>query len=129
MYKKILGLILAGLVLFNVCGCVALLAGAAGGAGTAVWLSGKLTQEVNASLERTTDAAKTAIKSLRLAITKETTKEEVVQLVGEYNDGRTFWVDIHRITENSSNLEVRVGAVSSDKAAADRILKRILHYL
>ena len=129
MLRKILGLILASLVLFNAYGCIAILAGAAGGAGAAAWLSGKLTQEVNASLEKTTDAAKTALKSLRLKTTKETVKEDVVQIIGDYTDGSTFWVDIRRITENSSKLEVRVGAVSSDKAAADKILKRIIRYL
>lgn len=129
MAKKILVLIFSGLVLFNASGCIFVLAGAAGGAGTAVWLSGKLTHDVNASLEKTTQAVKDALKSLRLKITKETFKEDVVQIIGDYTDGRTFWVDIHRVTDTSSKLEVRVGAVTSDKAAADKILKRILRYL
>lgn len=129
MHRKILGFILAGLVLFSASGCIAILAGAAGGAGTAAWLSGKLTQEANASLKKTTAAAKTALKSLRLNITKETAKEEVVQIIGDYTDGRTFWVDIRRINDNSSKLEVRVGAITSDRAAADKILKRIMRYL
>ncbi|TAN63289.1 DUF3568 family protein [bacterium] len=129
MPKKILGLILSGFVLFNTSGCIFLLAGAAGGAGTAVWLSGKLTHEVNASLDRTTRAAKDALKSLRLNITKETVKEDLAQIIGDYTDGRTFWVDIRQVAEKSSKLEVRVGAITSDRAAADKILKRILRYL
>ncbi len=129
MQKKILSYVLAVSVLFNLCGCVVLLAGAAGGAGTAVWLSGKLSQEVNASLDKAAHAAKTAIKSLRLTITKETVKEDVVQIIGDYTDGRTFWVDIHRISENSSRLDVRVGAISGDRAAAAKILERIKRYL
>lgn len=129
MAKKILVLIFSGLVLFNASGCIFVLAGAAGGAGTAVWLSGKLTHDVSASLEKTTQAVKDALKSLRLKVTKETFKEDVAQIIGDYTDGRTFWVDIHRVTDTSSKLEVRVGAVTSDKAAADKILKRILRYL
>lgn len=129
MLKKILGLILSGLVLLSTSGCIFLLAGAAGGAGTAVWLSGKLAHEANASLDKTTRAVKDALKSLRLNITKETVKDDVVQIVGDYTDGRTFWVDIRRVTEKSSKLEVRVGAITSDRAAADKILKKILRYL
>lgn len=129
MAKKILVLILSGLVLLNTSGCVAVLAGAAGGAGAVAWLSGKLTREVNASLKKTAQAARDALKSLRLKAAKETLREDVVQIIGDYTDGRTFWVDIHRITDTSSKLEVRVGAVTSDKAAADKILKRILRYL
>lgn len=51
MFKKVVTLIFSVLLLLNICGCVALLAGAAAGAGTAAWLSGKLSQEVNASSE------------------------------------------------------------------------------
>lgn len=129
MSKKILMLILSGLVLLGASGCIFILAGAAGGVGTAVWLSGKLTHEVNASLDKTTRAVKGALKSLRLNITKETVKEDVVQFIGDYTEGRTFWVDIRQVTEKSSKLEVRVGAITSDRAAADKILKRILRYL
>ncbi|MCX5703525.1 MAG: DUF3568 family protein [Candidatus Omnitrophica bacterium] len=46
MAKKILVFIFTSLLLINIYGCLALLAGAAGGAGTAVWLSEKLSQEV-----------------------------------------------------------------------------------
>ncbi len=129
MFKKILVVISSGLLLMNIYGCVALLAGAAGGAGTAVWLSGKLTQEVNAPFERTVKAAKSALKSLKLEATKETAGQNVAQIMGKYSDGKTIWIDIHRVTEASSKIEVRVGAVSSDKEAADKILKRIIRYL
>lgn len=130
MFKKTIVYIFLCLLFVSVYGCVALIAGAAGGtAGTAVWLSGKLTQEVNAPFERTTEAAKSALRSLRLDVTKETREQNVAQIMSKYVDGKTIWIDIHRITDASSKIEVRVGAVSPDKAAADRILKRIMRYL
>lgn len=129
MFKKIIVYIFSCLLLVNLCGCVALLAGAAGGAGTAVWLSGKLTQEVNSPFERTVEAAKSALSSLKLEVTKETKEQNVAQIMSKYVDGKTVWIDIHRITDSSSRIEVRVGAVGSDKAAADRILRRITRYL
>lgn len=129
MAKRISILIFAGLLLMNMYGCVALMAGAAGGAGTAVWLSGKLTQEVNAPFEQTINATKSALQSLKLEVTKETKEQKVAQIMSKYSDGKIIWVDIHKVTDSSSRIEVRVGAVGSDKAAARKILKRIVSYL
>lgn len=129
MAKKVLVLIFASLLLINIYGCVAILAGAASGAGTAVWLSEKLSQEVNASFEQTIKATKSALKSLRLAVTKETIEQNVAQIMSKYTNGKTIWIDVRRVTESSSKVEVRVGAVKGDKAAADKILKRIMQYL
>jgi len=129
MFKQIAVFIVLGLLLANICGCVALLAGAAGGVGTAAWLSEKMSQEVNAPFERTIKATESALKSLRLKVSKETVEQDVAQIMSKYTDGKTIWIDIRRITEASSKIEVRVGGVKSDKEAADKILKKILRYL
>lgn len=129
MLKRIGGYLFLGLLLLNTSGCFLLLAGAAGGAGTAVWLSGKLSQEFHASYERTVDATEKALKSLDLKIAKVSREDTVTQFRSEYNDGKEIWVDVRRITDTSSKVEIRVGAVSPDKAAADKILKRIQKYL
>ena len=129
MFKRITLFVFSGLLLLNIYGCVALLAGAVAGTGTAVWLSGKLTREFNASYERTINAAEKALRSLKLKVTKEAKEANVTQLKSKYSDGREVWIDIRKVTENSTKVEVRVGAVSPDKAAADKILKRIQRYL
>ncbi|MCG2713601.1 MAG: DUF3568 domain-containing protein [Candidatus Omnitrophica bacterium] len=129
MFKNIAVFVFSGLLLLNMYGCFALLAGATGGVGTAAWLSGKSSQEFYASYERTTDAAKAALHSLRLEVTKETKEENVTQLKSEYTDGKDIWIDIRKVTDNSTKVEVRVGGVKPDKVAADRILKTIQRYL
>jgi len=129
MGKRIAGFIVSGFLLLNMCGCFALFAGAAGGAGTAVWLSGKLSQEFPAPYDKTINAAKAALQSLALDITKETRGENVAQLRSKYTDGKEVWVDIRKVTKNSTKVEVRVGAVGSDKEAASEILKAIEKYL
>lgn len=129
---KILVFIFAGILMLNISGCAAVLigaAGTAGGAGTALWLSEKLTQEVDAPFERAVKAAKSALKSLRLAVAKETIEQNSAQIISRYADGKTIWIDVHRLTDSSSKIEVRVGAVSSNKEAAAKILKRINRYL
>ena len=128
MFKKAIVLISSFLLLVNMYGCIALLAGAAGGAGTAAWLSGKLSQEVNVPLEEALKATKSGLKSLKLKLTKETITGEFVQLMSNYNDGRTIWIDIHRISDGASRIDVRVGA-TGDKEAARKILDRIIRYL
>ena len=128
MIKKMGFLVLLVMMAVNVSGCVALLAGAAGGAGTGYWLSGKLTQEVDATIEEGFAAAKSALKSFGFAVTKEVKKDTVAQVVSEYTDGKTIWIDVHRISDDRSRLAVRVGAVS-DEEAARKILDKILRYL
>ena len=129
MVKRIIVSIFAGFLLFNLCGCLAILAGGAGGAGTAAWLSGKLTQEVNASYDNTIRAAKSALKSLGLDMTKETREETVDQIKSKYTDGREIWIDIHKINETSCKVEVRVGVVGNGKEAAGKIMNKIKRYL
>lgn len=129
MVKKIIGLVFSILLLLNISGCVALLAGAAvGGAGTAVWLSGKLSQDVNGSFDKSLNAAKSALRALKLNVSKETIKEDVSQIISNYTDGRTIWIDIHRVSLSISRVEIRVGA-AGDKTAARKIMNKILSYL
>jgi hypothetical protein len=49
--------------------------------------------------------------------------------MSKYTDGKTIWIDVRRISDRSSKVEVRVGAVEGDKEAADKIIKRIQRYL
>lgn len=125
MFKKITIFIFSGFLLLNMYGCFALLVGAAGGAGTAVWLSGKLTQELHAPYERTVTATKAVLESFKLTVVKEAHTESVTQFKGSYTDGREFWIDVRKVAVDSTKVEIRVGGVSSDKAAASKILKSI----
>ena len=127
MTKKIISYIFGVLLLLNSYGCVLLLAGAAGGAGTAMWLSDKLSQDVSASFEKSIRATKTAFKKLDMSVTKETTTGDVAQLLSEYA-GKKVSVDVHRVTEDASRIEVRVG-LTGDEQAARKILDKILKYL
>lgn len=129
MLKRTLAIGLTGFLLMNICGCVALLAGGAAGGGTAIWLSEKLTQQVDAPFERSLAAVKSALAALKLDITKETLTASNAQIMSKYTDGKTIWIDIHRVTASSSKIEVRVGAVSPDKQAAEKILKQITRRL
>ena len=126
--KKIIRFMVGGFMLLNFYGCVALLAGTAGGAGTAAWLSGKLVQEVPSPYERCIEAAKEALKSMHSEVFREIKGKEVNQIRSHYSDGRKIWIDIRPITDHSSRIEVRVG-MKGDKAASDDVLKQIIRRL
>jgi len=127
--KKISQLFLMFFLLLNLSGCIALLAGGAAGAGTAVWLSGKLSQQFDASYEQSVKASERALNSLGYRPEKITREAEVTQIKSEYSDGREIWIDVRKITPNSSKVEVRVGGLNSDKQAAGEILERIEQYI
>ncbi|MBM3248062.1 MAG: DUF3568 family protein [Candidatus Omnitrophica bacterium] len=128
MFKKLVIFVILLALVPCLCGCFVLLAGAAGGAGTAAWLSNKLTQEVNAPFEKSIEATKSALKSLKLYVEKEIRKDNVAQIMSNYSDGKTIWIDIHRLTTKTSRIEVRVG-VAGDEEAARKIMDKILRYL
>lgn len=128
MARKMLIYVLLLLAVVHLGGCAAVLAGAAGSAGTAVWLSGKLSREVDASFAKAVRAVHSGLEALDLKITKETKKDDVVQVIAKYFDGRTVWIDIRPLSNTASRLEIRVG-ITSDKEAAGKILEKIEKYL
>ena len=128
MLRRIAGLSLLVVLPVFTCGCLALLAGAAGGAGTSVWLSGKLVQEVDSSFEETVGAVESGLESLSLDVAKMTKKDDVAQIKSNYTDGKTIWVDVRPVTSSSSKIEVRVGAIGDEEAARE-VLDSILKYL
>ena len=129
MFKKIIIFVFSGVLLFNICGCFLLIAGGVGGAGTAAWLSGKLTQQFNAPYDRSVKATESALKSFNFEIAKEAKETDVTTFRSHYSDGKEIWIDVRRITDISTKVEVRVGAVSADKEACTKILNRIKSYL
>jgi adenylyl- and sulfurtransferase ThiI len=110
-------------------GCFALFAGAVGGVGTGVWLSGKLTEQFDATYDHTIQATESALRSFKFEIAKEAKEANVATFRSHYTDGKEIWIDVRRITDTSTKVEVRVGAVSADKAASTKILNRIKEYL
>lgn len=126
--KGVFSFLLTLVLLSNLTGCVAVVAGAAGGAGTAFWLEGKVKDEVKAPISKAVKATTSALKSMRLEITKTTVKDEVAQIKAEYTDKRVVWIDVKKLTDNTSQIEIRVG-MKGDKEASTKILERIKRYL
>ncbi len=127
--RKIITFLTAGVFLLNIYGCIPLLVGGAVGAGTAVWLAQKLTQEFHTSYEHAVSATENALKSLSFEIIELNKTESVTKFRSQDAGGKAIWIDVIKIAPDSTKIEVRVGAVSSDKVLASKILKRIQSYL
>lgn len=128
MKKQYILILVLALFVLSASGCGLLVAGAAGGAGTAYWLANKLSDEVSAPYERTISAAKSALNSMDMALVQETKSDTVAQLISKYKDGSQVWIDIRPVTSAATKIEIRVG-IRGDKAASNEILERIKAYL
>lgn len=121
----------AGLGLALVCcamnfsGCMFLLipaaigiAGGVGiGIGTAKWLSDKLVEQVPYPFDKTLKAVQDGLKQLQIGIIKETDTDKLSQISGKYTDGRTVWVNVEKVSDKVSKIEVRVGVWGGQKEA------------
>lgn len=128
MRKNILMYLWIGLSALNLCGCAAVVVGAAAGLGTAAWFSGKLSEEVDMPRERSIPVTKSALQSMGMKIEKETITREVAQIIAIYVDGTTTWIDIRAVSKKRSRIEVRVGVTGNQEASRrilDAIKKRI----
>lgn len=128
MIKKLIVMSCCVFLGISFCGCALLVGGAVGGAGTAFWLSGKMTDEVSASYDKAIEAVRKAMDSLNIKLVKEAKSSEVAQIRGEYSDGRGVWIDIRPVGDKISKVEIRVGA-KGDKDASTKILNKIKKYI
>lgn len=124
MVKKSVSFLFIFSLAVSLVGCIPVVLVAAGGAGTAAWLSQKVVQDVPASVKKVSDAAEYALDSMKCDMTKRIQQKESTQITAAYPDGKTIWIDIRRMGETLSSVEVRVGALS-DKDAARKIMYEI----
>ena len=106
-------------------GCFLLVAGTVAGVGTAYWLSEKLTQLFDVPYDQVVAATERALLFLKLPILKEEKTAEVTQFKSVYAIEQDVWVDVRRVSDASTKVEVRVGTVSPNKDAAEKILRQI----
>ncbi len=125
MFKKALLVIALFATVANFSGCIFLAAGAAG-AGTAKWLSDKVTGDANNSIEKTANAARAVLADLKDEIFKETKAPDVTQIRAKDASGQQIWIDLRPVDKNTTNVAVRVGYMNGEKDA-HKILDNIVN--
>jgi hypothetical protein len=116
MFKKALLFIALSATVANFSGCIFLAAGAAG-AGTAKWLSDKVTQSVNVPVDKVTKATHAALTDMKDNIFKETNAPDVTQILAKDTNGEQIWVDLRPVDKNNTTISVRVGYLNGEKDA------------
>ena len=125
MLKKALLIIALSASVANFSGCIFLAAGA-GGAGTAKWLSDKVTQEVNSPIDKVTKSTKAALEDMKAVVYKETNAPGVTQILAKDPAGKQVWVDLRPVDANNTKIDVRVGYLNGESDAR-KILESIVN--
>ena len=126
MVNKWVFVLVVSLLGINCWGCVPILAGAVGAGGTAIWLSNKVSQEINQPFELAIGSVKRGLTALNLPITKETKTSDSAQILSRYPSQETVIVEVSFVSDLRSRVDVRVGIIKNNPDAADTILKSIL---
>jgi hypothetical protein len=109
-------------------GCIALLAGGAAGAGSAVYIKGQLKEDFSVSVATAHTASVAALKELNLPIIEDNFDKLTAKMKSRFADGNDVWIDIEYITLESSKLTIRVG-ILGDERKARQILDAIHNHI
>lgn len=109
-------------------GCLALAVGAAGGAAGAVYVMGKLKDELNYPVPVVREATVAAMKDLELALSEDKNDKLSAHMESEFSDGAHVWIDLESLSDSRCRLTIRVG-LTGDEARARKIHKTIMQHL
>ena len=122
------GLII-GLILACLCsGCVALAVGAAGGVAGAVYVMGKLQEELDHPITAVHEATLQGLRDLDLPIVEDKADKLAAHIESKLADGTHVWIDLESIADSRTRLTIRVGLVG-DESRSRKILAAIKPHL
>ena len=121
--------LIPGLALALLCsGCLTLAVGAAGGVAGAVYVMGKLQDELNHPLHAVHEAALAGIKDLDLPVLQDKEDKLTAQLESEFADGKHVWIDLDTVADSHTRITIRVG-LAGDEVRSRKILDAIKKHL
>lgn len=124
--KKFILMAAIGLLAGLTGGCAGLLlaGGAAAGAGTYVYMNGELSDTLNASIETTWEATKTAVDKMGL-VTQDVSHDALTgRLYAKNVNGKDIYINLKSLTENHTEVRIRVG-IMGDEYLSERVLTYI----
>lgn len=105
-------------------GCVALVAGAAGGTTGAAYVMGKLQDEINHPVPAVHQATVAALKALDLPLSENRADQMTARVESEFSDGKHVTIDLESFANARTQVTIRVGLIG-DEARSLRILDAI----
>ena len=126
--SRVPGIVLC-LVLALLCsGCFSLVVGAAGGAAGAVYVMGKLKDEVNYDVAAVHKATVSALGELELKVLEEKVDKLSAHVESEFSDSEHVWIDLESLSNSRTSLTIRVG-VTGNEVRARKIYDAIKRHL
>jgi hypothetical protein len=118
--------LVVGLLSFS--GCVALVVGAAAGAGGAVYVMGKLEEEVAHPVPTVHQAVLKGLQELQLPTLENKVDQLTARLESQLADERRIWINLEAVDKNRTRLTIRVGLMG-DEPQSRRILEAVKKHL
>jgi hypothetical protein len=109
-------------------GCVALVVGAAGGAAGAVYVMGKLTEEVGYDVPTVHEATRSALRDMELTLAEDRADRMSARMESEFADRVHVWITLESLEDTRTRITIRVG-LTGDEGRSRRILDRIKAHL
>ncbi|HKY73178.1 MAG TPA: DUF3568 family protein [Nitrospira sp.] len=109
-------------------GCLALAVGAAGGAAGAIYVMGKLKDEVNYPVPVVHDATVAAMNDLELKLSEDKADKLSAHMESAFSDGTRVWIDLESVADSRCRLTIRVG-LTGDEVRSRKIYDTIKQHL
>ncbi|GKS57938.1 membrane protein [Nitrospira sp.] len=109
-------------------GCVPLVVGAAGGVAGAVYVMGKLTDELPHDVPTVHRATVLALKDLDLTPSEDRVDKLSAHVESVFADGERVWIDLDTVMDSHTSLTIRVG-LTGNETRARRIHDAIKRHL
>jgi RNase adaptor protein for sRNA GlmZ degradation len=107
---------------------VALAVGATGGVAGAVYVMGKLQEELNHPISMVHDATLQGLRDLDLPISEDKADKLAAHVEAKLADDTHVWVDLDSLGDARTKLTIRVG-VAGDESRSRKILDAIKRHL
>ncbi len=109
-------------------GCVALLIGAAAGAGGVAWVKGSLEQNFDKTVGQLHSASLRGLKDIKCSVRLDQIRKHLAKIDFEFDDGQKGSINIKALTERSAKLKIRIG-ILGDETKSHIVLNAILKHL
>lgn len=122
------GLVLCLVLAFLCSGCFSLVVGAAGGVAGAVYVMGKLKDEVNYDVSAVHKATVAALAELELKLLEDKVDKLSAHVESEFSGGEHVWIDLESLSNSRTSVTIRVG-VTGNEVRARKIHDAIKRHL
>lgn len=127
-YSRAPGLVLCVVFAFLCSGCFWMAVGAVGGVAGAVYVMGKLKDEVNYDVSVVHKATVAALADLGLKLLENKVDKLSAHVESEFSDGEHVWIDMESLSDSRTSLTIRV-SITGNEVRARKIHEVIKRHL